>query len=510
MPILDQYGNPLTSSHSGRFATSANRHDRSAPPEPLFTDDFDKLVPDWDRKSLVSGSRKMFMNFPPYEGMITMKADNAIGRAWDARFLGEDKEWGKTATDWILNQWYGMCDVHGTDFKSLLWLDSVALDRDGDYLVVFEPTPSGWPMTRRIPANRIGQRMTHGSEVIEGKYKGAKMRHGLIFDRAGRVIAFNILGDFPADDVQISANDCVFNCDKNWHDQSRGMPVGSSALKFIRSSLLSHEWEQMAMLMVSSIGLVEYNESGGPDIDDPSYRPPVDNNGDVTGEKPTTEVLQNGTIRYFRSNSGGKVEQIKHDRPGDMWDRFQDRVIRFMCRGGKWPYELTWKASEINAAMVRNIQEQARMSVEDRQDTIHVSAIRQVRWAVAKAIKEGILPKPKNQDDWWKWGFIMPRKFSIDAGRDAQQRREDYKIGIKNKSQIVSEEGGNLEEMEDDRIDTVFRYEKKIREREATEGFTVDRRKFEMMTPNDMADDSERESSPDIKEEKPDENQEDE
>jgi hypothetical protein len=126
------------------------------------------------------------------------------------------------------------------------------------------------------------------------------------------------------------------------------------------------------------------------------------------------------------------------------------------------------------------------MTVEDRQDTIYASAIRTVRWAVAKAMKEGILPQPKNESDWWKWGFIMPRKFSVDQGRDAQQRREDLKIGLTNKSIIVSEGGGDLELLEDDRIETVFRYEKKIREREAAEGFTVDRRKFEMLTANEV------------------------
>lgn len=485
MPILDQYGNPVTSGGGGRFANAANRGDRSAPLEPLFTQDFDKLVPSWDHKALLSGSRKMFQNFPPYEGMITMKADNVVGRAWDAEFKGGDKEWGKIATDWILSQWYGMSDIRGRDFKSNLWLDCVALDRDGDFITVFKPTKSGWPMTMRIPANRIGSR-NYGSETVQaGEFKGAKICQGVI-TRDGYTVAYNILGDTANDDEQIPAKDCVFSYDANWHDQTRGLPVGASALKFIRSSLLSHEWEQMAQLMVSSIGLVEYNDTGAPEVDDPGYEPPVDEEGNLLPNTPTTEILNHGTIRYFRSNSGGKVEQIKHERPGDMWDRFQDRVIRMMCRSGKVPYELAWKANEISAAMVRNVQEQMRMSVEDRQDTIKVSALRQVRWAVAKACKEGILPEPKDKNDKWKWDFNMPRKFSIDAGRDAQQRREDYKIGLKNKSQIISEEGGNLDSLEDDRIETVFRYEKKIRKREESEGFTVDRRKFEMLTPNDM------------------------
>lgn len=504
MPILDQYGNPVTSGSGGRFANAANRNDRAQPTEPLFTDDFDKLVPDWDRKALVSGSRKMFQNFPPAEGAITQKADNVVGRAWDSIFKGEDKTWGKAAADWINNQWYGMCDIRGTsiDFKSLLWLDCVALDRDGDFLIAFEPTESGWPMTRRIPANRIGQRQMFNCKITQGKYKGATIKHGVIVDRRGVALAYNILGDTPGDDIQIEARDCIFVCDPNWHDQTRGLPTLSGALKFVRSSLLSHEWEQMAQLMVSSIGLVEYNDSGAPDYDDPSYSPAVDENGAPVSSSPTTELLQNGTIRYFKSNSGGKVDQIEHSRPGDMWDRFQDRVIRMMCKSVKWPYELAWKANEVNAALVRSIQNQARMSVEDRQDTLKAPALRMVRWAVAKAIKEGILLSPKNPDDWWKWDFNMPRKFSVDEGKDAAQRREDFKIGFKNKGDVISEEGKNEEQMEDERIEAVFRYEKKIKAREEMEGFTVDRRKFEMLTPNDMqAKDAEKE--PEEPEEKP-------
>ena len=487
MPILDSYGNPVTSGGGRNFSNATNRGDRSQPAEPLFTDDFDKLIPDYDRKTLLSGSRKMFQNFPPAEGAITQKADNVVGRAWDAIFKGEDKEWGKMASEWLTQQWYGMSDVQGVDFKSNLWLDSVALDRDGDFLIVFEPTQSGYPMTRRIPANRIGQRSTYKAEVENGKHKGRKLTQGVVKDKRGVAIGYNVLGDTQADDVVIDANQCIYVNDKNWHDQTRGIPTLSGALKFIRSSLLSHEWEQMAQLMVSSIGLVEYNESGGADFDDPSNRPPTNADGSVNQASPTTELLNHGTTRYFRSNSGGKVEQIKHDRPGDMWENFQDRVIRMMSKSLKWPYELSWKADKVNAALVRSIQDQARMTVEDRQDTIRRPALRQVRWAVAKAIKEGIIPAPKIQSDWWKWGFNMPRKFSIDAGKDAQQRREDFKIGFKNKGDIISEEGGNEEQMEDDRIEAAFRYEKKIRAREESEGFTVERRKFEMLTPNDMS-----------------------
>lgn len=485
MPILDQYGNPI-SSGSSKFANSAVRGDRSAPAEPIFLDDFDKLIPEQDRKTLLSGSRKMFQNYGPTRGAIIQKADNVIGRAWDPVFSGGDKEWGKLAADWLRNTWYGMCDVRGPDFdfKTLLWLDSVAVDRDGDVLVIFEEGADGWPLTRRVGANRIGQRVIGNYILSEGPYKGRRINHGVIFGDYNRPIAFRVLGDLPADDVDIPANNCIRIMDPMWHDQSRGEPGFSNALKFIRSSLLSHEWEQMAQLMVSSIGLVEYNESGGPDYDDPSIS--VTTASEEDPRPPTIETLAGGTVRYVRANSGGKIEQLKHERPNDMWDRFQDRVIRIAMAGVNWPYELVWKANEVNGVLVRNIQERARLSVEDRQDTLRGPARRQLIRAVAKAIKEGILPAPKNRDDWWRWDFSMPRKFSIDPGREAAQRREDYKMGLKNRTQIATEEGWNVDEMDDQRITEVVNREAKIKAAEEAHG-PIDRRLIYMLTPNELA-----------------------
>lgn len=131
MPILDANGNPACYSQP-RFSNSANRYDRSQPQEPLFTGDFEKLVPDVDRKTLLSGSRKMFENYPPTRGALIQKADHTVGRAWDPKFTGKDREWGKEAESWLKDQWYGLCDVRGFgwDFKTLLWLDCVAMDRD--------------------------------------------------------------------------------------------------------------------------------------------------------------------------------------------------------------------------------------------------------------------------------------------------------------------------------------------------------------------------------------------
>lgn len=497
MAVLDQYGNPAEYSIPAprNFANAAARNDRGMPNQHLFKDDFEKLIPDLDRQFIVSGSRRLFQNFGPWSTPMVQKADNVIGRAWSPKFLGEDKEWGKEAVDWLANQWYGNCDVRGRawDFKTLLWLDSVAVDRDGDFLIYLTEAASGYPLTQRISCNRIGQRMSgvsrgqSGYSIVEdGDFKGLRISHGVIRDKFDRAIAYRILGDLPTEDKDILADRCIHVFDPLWHDQVRGIPSGAAAIKAIYGSLTATEREQMNQLVRSSFALVEYNETGGPDLSDPSVTAGTDATA-TAAASPTIESLAGGMIKYFRSNSGGKMEAVDNNNPSGEWDRFQDRVIRTHAAAINWPYELYWKSGEVNAALVRNIQERARMSVEDRQDTIKSPALFQIRYAIAKAIKVGILPKPKNASDWWKWDFQMPRKFSIDAGKEAAQRREDYKIAFRSRTSIASEAGDDAEKTEDEKIEEAFRYEKKIRAREAAEGFTIDRRQFVMMGPNEMA-----------------------
>lgn len=498
MSILDQYGNQVSSA-SRHFANAADRYDRSHPPQPLFREDFEKLIPDFDRQFLVSGSRKLFQNYGPIKGAIVQKANNVVGRAWSAKFTGQDLEWGVIAKDWLDNQWYGNCDVRGRawDFKTLLWLDSVAVDRDGDFLVYLTEAASGYPLTQRISCNRIGQRLSSGgysgyagsfsaaAVVADGPYKGAKISHGVIRNNLDRAIAYRILGDTPPEDKDISADRCIHVFDPAWHDQIRGIPSFSGAIKLVYNSLTATEREQMNQIIRSSYAFMEWNDTGGPDINDPS----VSLGSDATANSsavPTYENLSGGMIKYFRSNSGGKMEAVANDMPGDMWDRFQDRVVRMAMTEFDWPVELVWKSGEVNAALVRNLQERARISVEDRQDVIKSPALFQVRYAIAKAIKIGLLPNPKNPSDWWKWDFGMPRKFSIDPGKEAAQRREDFRIGFRSRTSIASEDGGVADQIEDEKIEDAFRFEKKIRAREAVEGFEVDRRQFMMMTPNEM------------------------
>jgi hypothetical protein len=188
-------------------------------------------------------------------------------------------------------------------------------------------------------------------------------------------------------------------------------------------------------MIASTLALLEYNEAGEPDADDPFNRLTTTTASD--GTKVSTELIDGGRTRYMRANSGSKIEAFQFSRPGDGFERLMDRLERASLTG-VWPYELVWKPSELGGVNGRIIMARANRFVEDRQDLLSVSAQRRIGYAIAKAIKSGTLPA---SDDWWRWTFTFPAKITGDYGREAQSDREDYKLGFKNLHEVLSAGG---------------------------------------------------------------------
>ena len=482
MSILDSSGYPIQTNR--KLVQASSRYDRSLPWTPDFAQDLDRLFTQDDFRSTMSQSRLVFSNFGIPRGAIFQKADGVVGRAWEPEFKGQDREFGEAAKEW-LKSWYNICDVKGNlyDFKTSIWLDSAAIDRDGDVFVLLTESRSGFPQLQHIPAHRVGTRPESVKDgiLIYSRYRGRRIRNGVVENRAGAPAAYCVLGHDQASDEYIDAQQIVHIADPSWHGQSRGLPSLSHAILELRKAKTSEEWELMAQMMVSSHALIEYSDTGL-DLDDPS----VSLTGDVDGteDRLAVKTYSGGMVRHFKSNSGSKLESINHSRPGDMWESFQDRVDRKALAGIPWPVELVGKADGINGTTIRNIQARARASIEGRQDVLRQPMKRIISWAVAKAITQGLLPA---SDDWSKWEFTMPPKLSIDPKNDSRVQLDEYKVGAVNMTGILQEKGKTHAEHIRERCGEIV--ERKIikEEYESKYGVEIDDRELQMLTPNDMA-----------------------
>ena len=422
------------------------------PLEPRTTGRIVDEVNPTDRRQLVSDSRKLYANVGPAKGAIDAKAMYSVGRSWLPKFEGTDVAWGEQAREWLLNQWYPLADIQGRDFQTALYLMSVSVDRDGDVGALLTEYENSFPAIQLIPTQAIGNpssdKIDKEGRLMSGPYQGLRCFDGVVVNDQGRPVAYYVEEDGTLLDLEnedeaseyISARDFMLLAEPSWVDQVRGFPGFAHAILDLKDLRTVQGYEKMASALASSIGLLEYNETGMADTSDPTVA--LGGNYAGAGEIVSKEIF-GGTVRHYKANSGSKLEAFKSDRPGDAWQRMMDRLIRNAMSGINWPFELAWDISALGGANTRFIISSAMRTVEDRQDLLRPFAKRAVGYACAKAMKQGILPQ---SDDWWRWSFTMPPRMTSDYGRDAAAQREDYLQGIINLSDICAERGIDLKQ----------------------------------------------------------------
>lgn len=430
-------------------------------------------VSEW--RQIVSASQKLYWNFGPVAGAINDKSMFAVGRSWLPKFDGADKEWGKTAEEWLKGQFYDVAFVDGNDFQTGLFMQSVAVDRDGDSACIYTETPTGYPQFQIIPWHAIGSR--NNNEIVQvGPYKGLKQYNGVIFNNFGRPVAYQILGNTPKNDRDISARDIDFLREPLVVDQGRGLPAFTSAIIDLRDLTTVQGYVREAAKLAATIGLIEHNELGMADISNPAYVL----SDHAPSSKFAMEELYGGTTRYFRAGAGAKLEQLKSEVPSEATDRLMERLIRNAMLGAGMPPEFYWDPSKIGGASVRMIISKVNRTVADRQDLLRSVARRRIGYAISKAIKLGILPEYQGSDlgGSLKWSFTMPPILTADAGYAGQDAREAYKLGMRNLSDILGEAGQSL----DEHLDQREREELAIRER--MQRSNLPESAFRILTPN--------------------------
>jgi Phage portal protein, lambda family len=437
-----------------------------------------ELVSEFDLRMVRSASRKLFANLGPARAPILQRATYAFGQAWVPVFTGEDKAWGEVATKLLVDETLKICDARGENFSFVtgLFLDSVTIDRDGDIGILFTETEDGYPQFQRVLGHRIGTGEDLQGIVREGPYQGLRINQGVIVNEHERPVAYRILGDTRDEDVDISARDFAFVFDPDSCDQVRGLPVLTHAVNDLLDLMVTQGFEKQASMLASSIGLVEYNESGTSE----DFAAMVEKGDGRPTEPVGFKTYFGGLVRYFRANSGGKVDSLKTDRPSGAWDAFMSRLIRNACAGVPWPYELAWDPSQLSGVNARLVLSQAQKAVEDRQALAEPIARRMVGYMIAKLVKMGRLAPSR---DWWRWEFTKPGRLIIDYGRDKRADREDWAAGITNLTDILTDQGIDLEEHYRKRAYEIVLRKRIADEVEAETGYPIEDSEMAQMTP---------------------------
>jgi hypothetical protein len=475
MAILDQFGRQI----SYKAARSA-QDTRHRPYEPVEKKDISDLVPAIDRVTLQSHARRVYLNFGPIKNAINQRGMYAVGRAFVPIYGGADEAFGMAATKFLTDSFYPIGDGRGGmhDLKTNLFGFSTSIDVDGEIFILLTETATGFPQYQGIPSHRIAtpRGFTDGEN-----YRGGMLQDGITYFPSGEAKEYAFCDKQGNLDQWLPAENIIHLFDPEYQYQARGLTALAHCINDCRDMIQSTEWERLAMLQMSSISLVEYNDNGGPDLDDP-YNALI---GDAQSCKGmTVESLDGGTVRYFKSNSGGKIETLVNNRPGNPFLEFHNRLLKGAFAGLNWPMALYEGHAAGGGTAQRTEIAMAQRSIEDRQDLLFYAAKRLVGYAIAKAMKRGDLPA---SPDWYQWDFSTPPKLTIDDGRITKELETLWRMGAANMRDIVSMRGKTLEAHYTERAHEVAL--RKLAARSATEfyGVEIEDREMSMLNPNEMA-----------------------
>lgn len=335
-----------------------------------------------------------------------------------------DMAWRARAEEWFAD-WCKRCDFLGRSevgFYTLQTTVSQLMDLDGDVgaLITAEV---GFPQVQLVEGWQIGS-------ATRAAQKG--LVDGVRLDAKGRVVAYEVAIDGGV--LPVPASQMTLVRELAAGATYRGLSPLRRGMNDIRDARDIQHFEKIAVkFLAASPGMIEggaLDEDHGYSVgDDPASaeRPPVspDANGATAEASGVSRAdMLGGDIPVLPE--GKKFVPVAPNRPNGTFGEFQDTLISWFAAGLDIPpaFFLDQKLTGPNQ---RAVNAKAQRKFDARQAAIG----RWVEWVwvrvIGWAIENGELPAT---DGWWRVSIQGPAEFTIDAGREAQQERDDHAKGL--------------------------------------------------------------------------------
>jgi hypothetical protein len=458
-------------------STSANTLLETASPTndrktvPRQDRDWHLLITAEGRRNILSLGRWLGKNVPAVEGALNEQCEYASA-VFAPQFTGTDREWGDRAEKWLASH-HEICDVAGWPYGMRHYRRMLLLSvlRDGEMGTLLTQTPGGYPQLQIVPSHRIGSSRSesvvnyaglrlarpgdtgaYGEWLPDGamlddqgrfvgllEFDGQTIIDGVIVDDWMRAVGYRVLID-DTSFQDVSANDCYLTFRPEFPGQLRGISVLASSMFDWQDIREARKFELIAQKAGAAISLIERNETGEAQAGADWLQLPsggAATAGSATGL--TTEVLDGGTIRYFRAGSGGGIEAFRQDRPSSQQQEFEGKVTRSNLYAMGWSVDFGLDPTKVGGAPMRVVVERINRAVGALQQQLLERACRRYDgYALSKAMKLGLLPW---NDEWWAWRYQGPSQLTADAKYQSDVDLQERRTGIKTLSRIAAERG---------------------------------------------------------------------
>ena len=377
------------------------------------------------RVELLKLARHMYRNVGLIKGAVDSIATYSIGPGLRPQYRGADQDFGRLCEEYWRDVVVPSPEVTGRmTWTDLLLSLSRSIDVDGDVFVV---------MTEKGKLQVV-----EGHRVCEGDDYGTS--DGVFLGKLGEPTAYLVqTGELYR---KLTSDTVIHLMEMERPDQIRGGSSLARALNHVRDLKMLGEFEKDALKLQGSIAAVITTDQGDELAGQGGFFGTVQ--AQDTGE-PTIareEITSSATIP--RLSPGEKIEMIGPNRPHAGFEPFAKFLIRDVAMGLGLPVEFVYDPASVGGAGMRFIVAKAQRRFEQRQRLlIDRFCNRAWRFFIGGAIANGDLPAA---EDYAKVTWQTPKSLTVDAGREAQQAREDYKAGLSSLQDYFGELGQDWEE----------------------------------------------------------------
>ncbi len=377
------------------------------------------------RSELVRKSRYLEKNVGFLREIVDSMALYAIGDGIVPQPTGGDAAWQQQALAYF-TRWSRHADITGRfNLTDCTYLACRALDIDGE-LFVLKTEEDGQPRLQLIEAHRIGS---------EGEETG-NMIDGVKLSPTGRPLSYRLLSD-DGSHRDIPARDVLHVYAPDSSSQVRGYPSLQHSINHMIDvgELLALEKHAVK----DNADVARVLKTARAEMDDKDFRLIPNAPDNASSDAGFLQTILGGKLVKLQPDEN--LESFQSNRPSPTFTGFLDYLHRDSSLG-LLPYEFSADSSKIGGAGVRLIVAKADRRFSHRQRVLIERLLRPVwLYVIGHAITMGDLPAVQ---DWTEVDWVTPRRITVDAGREAQQNREDVKLGLKTLSDHYAELGCDI------------------------------------------------------------------
>ena len=377
------------------------------------------------RVELLKLARHMYRNVGLIKGAVDSIATYSVGPGLRPQYRGKNAEFGTLCEEY----WRDVVTPNPEVTGRMTWADllmalSRSIDVDGDVFIIM--TENG------------KLQVVEGHRVCEADQYGTA--DGVFLGKLGEPTAYLIqTGD---DYRKIQAEAIMHLMEIERPDQIRGGSSLARALNHVRDLKMLGEFEKDALKLQGSIAAVITTAEGDALANTGGFFGNIQSLDTGESSIAREEITSSATIP--RLGPGEKIEMVSPTRPNSSFEPFAKFLIRDVAMGLGLPVEFVYDPASVGGAGMRFVVAKAQRRFEQRQRLlIDRFCNRAWRYFIGTAIANGDLPA---DEDYAKVTWQTPKSLTVDAGREAQQERENYKAGLSSLQSYFGELGLDWEE----------------------------------------------------------------